>query len=306
MLRNVTVGLDGSPESLAAADWAAREALLRGSQLRLVHAWQVQLPVYAPLAGTYLPPSGPESQRQWAESMLGETEAKLTRRYPGLRTVVDRLAEEPVPALLAEAREAEPLVLGSRGLSGVGGFLVGSAALAVAARTERPVVLVRAQERAQDEHRQDPTGAKSATTPYRDVVLGLDLAEPSDTLIEFAFDAATVRAATLRVVHGWSLPPYYVHGGAIGTGFTAELVEEERQRLADVLAPWREKFPGVEVSGQTVIGGAGPHLVDASYDASLVVVGRRTRRSRVGTRIGPVTHAVLHHAQAPVAVVPHD
>ncbi|MFC4466919.1 universal stress protein, partial [Streptomyces xiangluensis] len=47
-------------------------------------------------------------------------------------------------------------------------------------------------------------------------------------------------------------------------------------------------------------------LVDVSSGASLVVVGRRIRRNPFGTHIGPVTHAVLHHATAPVAVVAHD
>ena len=47
-------------------------------------------------------------------------------------------------------------------------------------------------------------------------------------------------------------------------------------------------------------------LIDDSADASLVVVGRRTRRSPLGPHIGPVAHAVLHHAKAPVAVVAHD
>ncbi|WP_031061719.1 universal stress protein, partial [Streptomyces sp. NRRL WC-3774] len=57
---------------------------------------------------------------------------------------------------------------------------------------------------------------------------------------------------------------------------------------------------------QAVVGSAGRHLVHASRDAALVVVGRRNRRSHLGGHVGPVTHAVLQHAATPVAVVPHD
>ena len=38
----------------------------------------------------------------------------------------------------------------------------------------------------------------------------------------------------------------------------------------------------------------------------LLVVGRRIRPARLGPHIGPVTHAVLHHARCPVAIVPHE
>ncbi|MDX2784964.1 universal stress protein, partial [Streptomyces caniscabiei] len=41
MSRTVTVGIDGSPESLAAAAWAAREARLRALPLRLVNVWEM-------------------------------------------------------------------------------------------------------------------------------------------------------------------------------------------------------------------------------------------------------------------------
>lgn len=73
-----------------------------------------------------------------------------------------------------------------------------------------------------------------------------------------------------------------------------------------LLSPWKAKFPGVEVTGESVIGDAGAHLADASRDASLEVVGRRVRRAPLGSHIGPVTDAVLRHAAAPVVVVPHD
>ncbi|GAA3828055.1 hypothetical protein GCM10023083_71360 [Streptomyces phyllanthi] len=71
--------------------------------------------------------------------------------------------------------------------------------------------------------------------------------------------------------------------------------------LAEVLGPWKQKVPSVEVVGESRPGKAASHLVEAS----LVVVGRRIRRSPLGAHIGHVTHAVLHHATAPVAVVAH-
>ena len=300
----ITVGLDGSPESLAAADWAALEAAQREAPLRLLHA-EDPLPLYAPFAG--IPAPGVvEARREWGEFLLREAQSRLTERHLGLRVTTQLTGEQAVPALLAAAVDTELLVLGSRRLGPVAGFLVGSVALAVVARAERPVVLVRAGEQAEDQHMPDATGAGSLTTPYRDVVLGLDLESPSDAVIEFAFEAARRRAAGLRVVHGWAPAAAYGYGAVLDSGLNAELAEETRHGLSDVLRPWKDKFPGVDVREQAVVGGAGRHLVHAARDAALVVVGRRRRRASVGSRIGPVTHAVLQHACAPVAVVPHD
>ncbi|WP_328552093.1 universal stress protein [Streptomyces sp. NBC_00358] len=295
MSRSIVVGLDGSSESLAAADWAAREALRTDAHLRVVHAWLWHPPVYAPLAGVSVPsPTTDDLEREWAERLPHETAARLGALHPGLSVSAERVAEQPVTVLLAAAENAELLVLGSRGLSGVHGFLVGSVAQALVARSRTPVVLVRAGTTPEDDREN------------RDVVLGLDLEHPGASVIAFAFRAAADRATGLRVVHGWSPPPYYGYGGAFDAEVNEELLAEAQRRLTEVLSPWREKFPGVEVRGQAVIGGAGPHLVEASRNASLVVVGRRNRRSPVGTHVGPVTQAVLHHSAAPVAVVPND
>ncbi|WP_327694968.1 universal stress protein [Streptomyces sp. NBC_00459] len=297
MLRNVTVGLDGSPESLAAADWAAREAQLRDMPLRLVHARHRQPHTYASLAGTLMASPVKEPHPDPAERLPREISARLAERHPGLRVSAEQSTERPVPALLAASRDADLLVLGSRGLSGVTGFLAGSVTLSVVARTERPVVLVRAGEGAGT-----GTGTDHLTG---DVVLGLDLEDSAGPVIEFAFQAASHRAANLRVVHGWKPPSSSGYGAAFDIEPNAELGARVRQELADVLMPWRSKFPGVEVREQTLIGTAGSHLVNASRNAALVVVGRRNRRTRAGNHIGPVTHAVLHHTAAPVAVVPH-
>ncbi|GAA3771812.1 universal stress protein [Streptomyces coacervatus] len=301
----ITVGLDGSPQSVAAADWAAREAEQREAALCLLHAWEPPPHVTAPLAGVPAP-GEIDREQAWAQTLLHETQSRLAHRHPGLPIGTRQTGDRPASALLAAADESDLLVLGSRGLGTVAGFLVGSVCRAVVARSTRPVVLVRAGERAQDEHLPDASGGTSTTTPYRDVLLGLDLDNPGDAVIGFAFDAARRRASGLRVVHGWSLPASYGYGAAMDVGLNEELAEQVRHALTDVLRPWRDKFPGVEVRAQAVIGGAGRHLVHASRDASLVVVGRSERHTPVGGHIGPVAHAVLQRAAAPVAVVPHD
>ncbi|MFF4505033.1 universal stress protein [Streptomyces sp. NPDC001401] len=301
----ITVGLDGSPQSLAAADWAAREAQQREASLRLVHAWEPQPRTYGPFAGTFAP-AAVDAQREWAEYMLREAESRLAKSHPGLRITTLWTAGPPAAALLTAAEDADLLVLGSRGLGGVAGFLVGSVALAAVARSERPVVLVRAGADTSDEHLPDAMGAASSDTPYRDVVLGLDLETPAEAVIGFAFEAAQRRAAGLRVLHGWSPPTSHGYAAAFDSGLDADPAEQVRRRLAEVLQPWKDKFPGVRVREQAVVGSAGRHLVHASRDAALVVVGRRNRRALVGGHIGSVTHAALQHASAPVAVVPHD
>ncbi|MEU3795252.1 universal stress protein [Streptomyces fructofermentans] len=296
MSRTVTVGLDGSDESLAAAEWAASEAAMYEIPLRVVHAGEQQPHEYVPFAGEQVPPPGADRSAR----LLVETRARLAHRHSGVRVSAEQIAGRPVPTLIAAAREAEVLVLGSRGLGKVAGTLLGSVALAVVARAERPVVLVRAVEDTGQERRPEAFEESDLTTPYRDVVLGLDLRAPDDDVLEFAFDAASRRATRLRVIHGWGAEtsPSAPEDDA-GAG-------QEGQTPEGVLRSWQDKFPGVEVTEEAVVGDAGAHLVDVSRDASLIVVGRRSRGGSLGWHIGPVAHTVLRHAVAPVAVVPHD
>lgn len=67
MVRTVVAGLDGSPESHAAVEWAAREAELRGLPLKIVHVWE---PAPDPLAQA--PLLGAETQQHWSERIPRE------------------------------------------------------------------------------------------------------------------------------------------------------------------------------------------------------------------------------------------
>ncbi|MCT9084491.1 universal stress protein, partial [Streptomyces fulvoviolaceus] len=209
-------------------------------------------------------------------------------------------------ALLSAAEQADLLVLGSRGLSGFTGFLVGSVALGVVARAARPVVLVRAGEEAADEHLPAADGTASTRTGYRDVVLGLDLGDPCDEVIEFAFEAARLRGARLRVVHAWQQPsPVGLGPGDIGLVDGPRRAEEWHGFLTAVLQVWRDKYADVEVLETVTEGRAQSALVRAATGASLLVVGRRTTARPAGPRTGPVAHAAIRHVGCPVAVIPH-
>ncbi|MFZ3573036.1 universal stress protein [Streptomyces sp. BH097] len=294
MLRAVVAGVDESPESRTAARWAAREAALRERPLRLVHAWNWSPhPTSDVPAGVF---QASAAQRERARSTLGAAEAGVRAAFPDLSVTADAVEGPASSALIRAGGQAELLVLGSRGLGAIGGVVAGSVAQHVAAAATVPVVLVRAG------------ASERPRTAAEEVVLGLDLADPCDEVIAFGFAAAALHGVPLRVVSAWHGPAFYT----LGPG---ELALAEGPRRADewhgfqqaVLESWRGKFPGVEVSAAVVEGRAAGPLLDATEGAGLVVVGRRTRESHLpGHRNGPVTHAVIHHARCPVAVVPHS
>ncbi|MFD5658774.1 universal stress protein [Streptomyces hirsutus] len=290
MTRPITAGVDGTEESLAGLAWAAREAVRRGRPLRVVHAWRFQTheAVDAGDAAT---------QERWVRDAVAESVRQVTERHPALTVTTDVLEGDAVGVLTGATADAEMLVLGSRGHGRIMGFLVGSVGQQVIVGARRPVVFVRAED--------TPSGEAAG----REIVVGQQ-GDPEDSAaaLEFAFEAAAARGATLRVVRAWALPPMFAYSPD-----TLRLMDEagglepyEQKSLSDVLAPLRERYPQVRVVEHVEMGSAGQVLLSVSGTAQLMVVGRRARRSAVGARIGSVAHGVLHHADCPVAVVPHD
>ena len=298
--RPVTVGLDGSRPSLAAARWAADEAQLLGLPLRLVHAWAWQLSGDAP-------PVDVTHHRHWAERVTEETADELRHRHPGLDITTEQIPKLPVPALIGAAEQSEMLVLGSRGLSRLAGFLVGSVALDTVARAPAPVVLVRADEADTADAKTPKAGEDApAAQERRPIVVGLDLDHRTDPLLEFAFATAVRRKVPLRVIRACDLAPVYGwNPGVVEPGLLERIQADEERALTEVLAPWRQKYPEAEVTGHVLPGRPAHHLVDAAAGAALLVVGRQMRERPFGARLGSVAYAVLHHAVCPVAVVPH-
>ncbi|WP_328924016.1 universal stress protein [Streptomyces sp. NBC_00190] len=288
MKHHVTVGVDGSPEGRAAARWGAREAALRQVPLRLVHA--VDWP-----ANPAVPRPGRERADRWADEALTEALTDVRRRHPQVEVTTRCLYGRPAAALAVEAGDAGLLVLGSRGLGGPVGFLLGSVGLSTVVATETPVALVRVSG--------EPEG--SGPAPSGGIVVGVDIHEAADRVLSFAFEEADRRGCALRAVHGWKLPAAYAYAPFFDPDDEREIGRSVMRMLDDMLLPWRRKFPEVSVTHHAFMGSAGGQLVMAATGADLVVVGRRHRQSPLGSHLGRVAHAVLHHAVAPVAVVAH-
>ncbi|ANJ05896.1 universal stress protein [Streptomyces parvulus] len=287
MTRPITAGVDGSQESLAALDWAAGEAVRTGAPLHVVHAWQPR-----DTGGE----GDRDAQERWVRDAVAEPVRTVTGRHPELTVSTEvREADDPVAVLLAAAADSTTLVLGSRGHGAIVGFLLGSVGRQVIAEATRPVVLVRA-------------GEKTAGGTGGEVVVGQQ-GEPEDSadVIGYAFEAAAARGATVRAVRAWTLPTVFTYSpGSMALADEAGGLEQyERKALGEALGPWRERFPDVPVVEHVEMGSAGQVLLSVSANARLMVVGRRARRGAVGGRIGSVAHGVLHHADCPVAVVPH-
>ncbi|WP_329045514.1 universal stress protein [Streptomyces sp. NBC_01422] len=283
MTAQVTVGVDGSDESLAAAHWAAGEAVLREVPLLLVHVEEWPSTPEAPL---------PDSRQldARAEALLENEADRVRREHPGLDVLVEGVRGREAEELTTAANEADLMVLGSRGLGGVLGFVIGSVSLAVAGAAQRPVVLVRAR------------GEEAVA--HSGIVAGVDIHHPCEPLLAFSFTEAARRRLPLHFLHVWKPPTSY--GGYVAFadhGGRETLESHALGGLDDLLAPWRRRYPGVDVTARLAMGSSAYEIAEASRDAELVVVGRRTRRLP-GVSLGHVAHAVIHHSPAPVAVVP--
>jgi nucleotide-binding universal stress UspA family protein len=296
MSHPVLAGIDGSEHSSAAADWAAREAALRGVPLRLVHA-------SPPLPNT--PVSGPAVDRlhQMGVRMLQRVVAGLGERYPDVEVRGEQADDAPSMALLASARDAGLLVVGARGTGGFPGLAVGSVALRMAAAAPCPVVLAPQRPGTFG----DGTHAAHSADGAAEVVVGFDAHHPVGEAADFAFSAAEARGARLRVVQAWAFPAEAVSPRTLVVSEEDRATWEDQEvlRLSDALRAWQEKYPRVTVRTDVVLLHPAEALLNTSGDAALLVVGRRTDPQAAEGRLGPVTHAVLHHARCPVGVVPH-
>lgn len=291
----VIAAVDGSDDSLRALDWALDAARGRRAPLRAVHVRQ-----YAAWARPDVLVAGAPAPDE--DSVLEHVRTRLADVAD--RPVMEYLALEGAPAaVLPElGSRAQLLVLGSRGRGGFASLLLGSNGMAAARDAECPVVVVPRPGR--------EVAAEAPAEPGPRVVVGLQTDSPDEAALAFAFAEAALRGARLQVVaaYQWPLQSWAMPGELVPVMIDQDAVEGEARTLAEgFLAPHRKNHPDVRIDLSVPPGDAAGHLVAASKDADLVVVGRHRRRLLAPARMmGSVTQAVLLHAASPIAVVPPE
>ena len=138
-MSSIVVGVDGSPGARAALRFAVREAALRGAALRVVGAWHLPVAAYAGGYG----PGDPDLGAELAQNAQHDLDQALAEVDAGA-VPVETIVREGIPArvLLEEAQEAELLVVGSRGLGGFRGLLLGSVSQQCAHHAPCPLAIV--------------------------------------------------------------------------------------------------------------------------------------------------------------------
>ncbi len=285
----IVVGFDGSDHARRAVDWAAREALSRGVGMLIVSAFTPPAGGSSFGFGAYLSPDALDDMAERMTVDLAAYADEVRAAHPGVDVTSEVVMGSPTTALVEASEEAVLTVVGSRGLGGFRGLLLGSVGVQVAANAHGPVVVLRAE----------------APADTRTIVVGVDGSDLSNEAVDFAFDMASRHGWNLRAVHAWEVPSYDVLASPMGPPPMSidDLGEADERIPAEALAGHRARYPDVTVEVCTARGTPARAILDNAKDAAMIAVGSRGRGEFMGAMLGSVGQGVLYKAKVPVAVI---
>jgi nucleotide-binding universal stress UspA family protein len=282
----VLVGVDGSEDSRAALRWATRLAAGAGVPVRVLGAWSYPASAGLPIGAAALP--GGWRQDAAVEQDLG----RLLREELGSAAdeVTVQVARGPATAALlgASQSDTELLVVGTRGLGGFTGLLLGSVSQQLCEYADRPVAIVRGTM---------PAVASDVTT----VVVATD--GSADSAVALGLAAGLTRRLAAELVVANVVSPSEVE---YEPDVTPVDLAARRELVESWCAPAREA--GVAYRVAVGVGEVRPALLDLAHAeaADVLVIGTRGHGRVAKLLLGSVTSWLIRHGDLPVIVVPHQ
>lgn len=280
---SVLVATDGSKHSTLALDWAAKEAADRGASLRVI---TVQDPVGGGVLA--LDPVRQSAATAECKRILSEAIDYLRPSHDGLEITGEVGRGRPSEVIATTGDDADLIVVGSRGRGGFTGLLLGSTSLRVAGRAGVPLVVV---------------PGRAGEGAGNGVVVAVDGSEASRRALAFAADYADNHGVPLTAVMVVHDSNQYAKAEETKDSWVQDAVATAKTELGKVIAETRESHPELEITEVVEKGHPVGTVRKVAEGAGLVVAGSRGRSLGASTLLGSVSHALMHHADVPVAVV---
>jgi nucleotide-binding universal stress UspA family protein len=281
----VVVGVDGSAGGVSALRWAREEAERRQQGCTVIEVSRPEPHGVVDAWGQH-----PSRDERLA---LERTELSALVAAAGGTGPVDvevRLGD-PVEVLAEAGRQADLLVVGSRGHGGLRSLAPMSVSAALLHRAVGPTVVI-------------PPRWTEAGDRYRRVVVGVDGSYSAGRALAWAADEARCRDAELVVVHAWHVPVVMTSAPTATVAVASDACRSAAQETLDEAVAYVESGDAIRVRPQLIEGAAGLELVMLAGAADLLVVGSRGRGGLAAALLGSTTRACVHHSQCAVAVIP--
>ena len=289
----IVVGVDGSPASKVAVDWAARDAAMRNVSLTVVNVQDPPMLLTKPTPYTFgggmsTAPGYLEWQQDVGRKILDDalkTVEDATKGSP-IEVTSEMVNGPAVRTLVDLSKEAQLVVVGSRGRGALARIRLGSVSTGLVHHAHCPVAVI---------HDEDPLILHPAQAP---VLVGIDGSPVSELATAIAFEEASWRGVELVALHAWSDTEVFEFPGLD----LSAIKSAAEEILAERLAGWQERYPDVTVRRVVACDRPARQLVEQSKSAQLVVVGSHGRGGFTGMLLGSVSTAVIHTVRVPVIV----
>lgn len=270
-MERIVLGYDGSPAAVSALNWTAARAARGLTKVDVVL-------VASPLT----------NDRAAGLQHLGDAEAFLLERLPGLEVELHRLEGAVTGSIADAADDADLVVIGINPGHPIRAAAAGWTPLRLSTRATPPVCMI-------------PPGWTQADDP---VTVGIASDDSSDGALDFAAAEATRTSTRLRLVHSWLMPTPAFNDAMVVVATPDAVIEDHRRVLEGAVQRAADRHPALSIQSELIRDSRSAALLRFDGGSSLIVIGSHRRGVLIGSLLGSVGHEIMWRAECPICVVP--